>query len=316
MKSFLPIFILFFELNAFAQKLTISGQAVEKIYRTQDTTENFYLALKPEKSAKGLLVILPGFGGLIERVLDETDLPAKARANGYVVIIPYLRLDTFYTDSISQERLVALIPEVIKKFNVPKDKFIIGGHSAGGNGALLYSENAYRSKSGKIIKPNLIFGVDPPLDMKRLWNLFVRLKDMNFRKGSSDEAVYFLERFKKELGGTPIEKPLEYEKISSFYRDAKEGGKIIYLKSVPVRLYCDPDIQWYIENRRLSYEDINASDLSACIVQLKLLGNENAQLVTNIGKGYFPGGVRHPHGFTQLDADEFLTWADKFLNAK
>jgi hypothetical protein len=167
--------------------------------------------------------------------------------------------------------------------------------------------------NAELIKPDLLFAVDPPLDMKRLWRTFEYIEKMNFSDVSVNEAKYFLKVFKEEHGGTPTENPKAYEKISSFYRDSGSNGKIKYLKTVPVRLYCDPDIQWYIENRRMPYEHLNAADLSACIVQLKLLGNENAELVTNIGKGYFAGGRRHPHGFTSLDADEFLLWAKKML---
>jgi hypothetical protein len=49
---------------------------------------------------------------------------------------------------------------------------------------------------------------------------------------------------------------------------------------------------------------------------LKLLGNNDAELVTNIGKGYSPDGRRHPHAFSQLNADEFLKWADNVLSKK
>ena len=301
---------------SFGQKLTISGQAVERVYRMGDSTQNFYLALVPEIQAKGLLIILPGFGSMPAQVLEETDLPFKARKDGYLVVIPYLAVETDYLDSLSQGRLTTLIPEISETYKIPKNRFIIGGHSIGWNGALLYAENAYRLNNEKIVKPNLVFGVDPPLDMKQLWDNFVYYKKINFSQPAVNEANYFLERFKKQLGGSPLEKPNAYEKISSFYRDADEGGNAKYLRSIPVRLYCDPDINWYIENRRTPIERTNTADLTACIVQLKLLGNNDAELITNVGKGYFPDGRRHPHAFSQLDAGEFLTWANKMLAKK
>jgi len=316
MKSTILIFVASISFCSVGQKLTIYGQDVERVYRTRDSTQNFYLALAPRTEPKGLLVILPGFGGPPSDVLVETDLPAKARKEGYFVIIPYLAVETNCSDSLSQSRLGALIPEVITKYKIPGNNFAIGGHSIGGNGALLYSENAYRLNNEKIIKPNLVFGVDPPLDMKRLWESFVYYKKVNFSETAVNEANYFLKRFQKELGGTPIEKPEAYEKISSFSREAPDGGNAKYLRSVPVRLYCDPDVNWYIENRRTPIEHTNTADLSACIVQLKLLGNNDAELITNLGKGYFPGGRRHPHAFSQLDSAEFLTWANKMLVKK
>lgn len=298
------------------QREILFGQEVERIFRTRDSTQNFYLALEPKTSIKGLLVILPGFGGGPGDVLRETDLPAKARTAGYLVIIPYLAVLTNTSDSISQERLAALIPEVIRKYKVPSDKFIIGGHSIGGNGALLYAANAFKRDNEKVIKPNLVFAVDSPLDMKHLWKSFMYFKKVNFSKNAVEEADYFIKRFERELGGTPSEKPESYENISSFYRDAQDGGNAKYLKSIPVRLYCDPDVNWYIDNRRTPIEYTNLADLTACIVQLKMLGNDDAELITNIGKGYFPDGTRHPHAFSQLDSDEFLKWVDKMVSEK
>lgn len=316
MRSSILIIASLISIYSFGQTLTLSGQVVERVYRTSDTTQNFYLALVPEIQAKGLLVILPGFGTLPAQVFAETDLPTKARTAGYVVIIPYLAVETDCSDSLSQSRLTTLVPEVIEKYKTPKNRFIIGGHSIGGNGALLYAENAFRANNERVVKPNLVFGVDPPLDMKQLWENFVFYKKINFSQPAVDEADYFLERFKKQLGGSPSERPKAYEKISSFYRDAENGGNAKYLRSVPVRLYCDPDVNWYIENRRTPIERTNAADLTACIVQLKLLGNNDAELITNIGKGYFSDGRRHPHAFSQLDADEFLSWANKMLIKK
>ena len=313
------IFLILFTTVSFyslGQKETIFGQEVERVFRTRDSTQNFYLALTPKAGIKGLLVILPGFGGQPGDVLQETDLPAKARANGYLVVIPYLAVLTNCSDSISQSRLTTLIPEVTRKYKVPNNNFIIGGHSIGGNGALLYAEHAFKTNTGTVIKPNLVFGVDPPLDMKHLWESFMYFKKVNFSKTAVDEADYFIKRFEAELGGTPFEQSKQYEKISSFYRDVPDGGNAKFLKSIPVRLYCDPDVNWYIENRRTPIEFTNLSDLTACIVQLKLLGNDDAELVPNIGKGYFPDGRRHPHAFSQLDSDEFLKWVDKKMGKK
>lgn len=316
MKAIILIIFLGFYSCSYGQKEIVFGQEVERVFRTSDSTQNFYLALVPKTSIKGLLVILPGFGGVPKDVLQETDLPMKARINGYLVIIPYLALQTNYSDSISQNRLATLIPEVIKKYKISNNNLIIGGHSIGGNGALLYAENAFRINNEKIIKPDLVFGVDPPLDMKRLWESFMYIKNVNFSKVAVKEADYFIKRLEAELGGTPFEQSNAYEKISSFYRDAEDGGNAKFLKSIPVRLYCDPDINWYIENRRTPIEHTNLADLTACIIQLKLLGNDDAELITNIGKGFFPDGKRHPHAFSQLDSDEFLKWADRMLIEK
>lgn len=297
----------------FTQQVEISGQLAEQVFLNEaDTDENYYVALAPGREIKGLLVIIPGYGTDPGGFLKETDLPSKAREDGYLVVIPYLDKNSFYSDSLSQARLAIMIQSIIKKYHVPENKFILGGHSAGGNGALIYAETSFQDKQKKLIRPQMVFGVDPPLDIARLYNSFEYIKKINYYKSAVKEAEYFLDRFRRELGGTPAEKPEAYEKISSFSR-AADGGKIEYLRSIPVRLYCDPDIQWYIENRGVPYEHLNLADLSACIVQLRASGNKKAELITNLGKGYFAGGERHPHGFTSLDSTEFLKWVNAHL---
>jgi len=116
--------------------------------------------------------------------------------------------------------------------------------------------------------------------------------------------------------GEPIREAEKYEEVSSFFPEAKDGWNARYFKTIPVRLYCDPDTDWIIENRRGSFETMNASDLSGCVSQLKLLGNKHAEFVNCLGKGFMPNGKRHPHYFSMLDPDEFVVWANNLLGLK
>ncbi len=294
----------------------VFGQKSEIIYKTRgDSLQNYYKVLIPDSSSKGLLVILGGFCTTPEEVMMETKLPATAVKAGYTVVIPYLVDDcgTIDTGSLYETRLENLIPEIIKNYNVPAGKLIIGGQSLGGHRAMFYTEKAYKLNAKNIIKPNAVFGVDPPLNMKRLWNSFTYGVRINFSEVSVSEGKEMLRRFKLMYGGSPSQNPKKYEEVSSYYPEAKDGGNAKYLKNVPVRLYCDPDINWIIENRRGSYETMNATDLSGCISQLKLLGNKNAAFVNCMGKGFKPDGTRHPHYFSMLDPDEFILWANRVL---
>ncbi len=306
------IFLLSFNF-AFAQKTVIAGESVERVFRNNsDSSSNFYLVLEPATKPIGLILILPGYSSFPRDVLEGSDLSSKARKRGYVVAIPYLGAETFYLDSVAQHNLKTLVPEILAKYKVSSEKFIIGGHSAGGNAALLYAAQAFQSSGELLIKPAAAFGIDPPLDMKRFRNTVVHEIEINFRKNNVNGMKNFLKNFESLFGGTPSLRPDNYKKYSAYYRDAKDGGNTVYLKTLPVRLYCDPDVNWAIENLRVGYEHLNASDQSACIAQLKLLGNDNAELIVNLGKGYF-GTHRHPHAMSQLDPKEFLSWADRIL---
>ena len=166
----LSIFFLFFFIS-----ITAFTQKTEIIYRTKgDTLQNYYTALIPDSASKGLLIILGGFCTSPAEVMQETNLPVTACKAGYTVIMPFLinDCDSIELNNAFEKRLEILIPELVKKYNPPADKFIIGGQSLGGHRALFYAEQAYKLNDSTILKPNLVFAVDPPLNMKRLWNSF------------------------------------------------------------------------------------------------------------------------------------------------
>lgn len=270
---------LFFLLLMF-MALAARSQKSETVYRTKgDTLQNFYKTLLPDSASKGLILIMGGFCTRPDEIMLETKLPEKAGRAGYTVVLAYLVDDCSTIDSKNryQSRLETLIPELMERYRIPKGRFIIGGQSLGGHRALFYTEMAYKRNDGKIIKPNAVFGVDPPLNMKRLWNSFVYGVNINFSEVSVAEGKEMLRRFRIMYGGSPAQQPKKYEEVSS------------------------------------SFETMNGADLSACISRLKLLGNEHAEFVNCLGKGFKPDGQRHPHYFSMLDPDEFLLWAGRML---
>ncbi|MBK7939120.1 MAG: alpha/beta fold hydrolase [Lewinellaceae bacterium] len=310
--NLMRIIFTFFLLSCAA---TAQAQKMDTVYvEKEGVFQKYYLALLPEQASKGLLVILPGFGTMPEGVLKETQLPQTACQAGYTVVIPLLlRYDMEDTAFVFQSRLEVLIPELMQKYKTPEGKFILGGHSLGGNQALFYAEKAYMLSDTTLIKPDLVFGVDPPLDLKRLYNAYARSLELYPEKAKGSEAEFITKRFRRIYGGTPEERPDAYEAASSYYRDARDGGNARYLKNVPLRLYSDPDVLWYILERNMPMEWTNTADLSACIVLLRRLGNQNAGYVPCLGKGWLPNGKRHPHAFSMLDAGEFVGWVNKVL---
>lgn len=311
MKLFIIPFLIFIILtnNLFSQK-------AETIFLSPaDSSQNYYHALIPDSASKGLLLIIGGFCATPEDVLQETKLPQMAVKAGYTVVIPCLySCDSMDVNRIAQKRLEILIPALLKKYPVPGSKFIIGGQSMGGHQAFYYTEMAF--KYNKLPKPAAVFGVDPPLNFKRLWNGFERSVRINFSEVAVAEAKEQMRRFKIIYGGSPQQKPKVYEAMSSYFADAKDGGNARYLKNVPVRLYADPDIDWMINERRGTVEFFNLADVTGCISQLKMLGNKNAEFINCLGKGFKPNGERHIHYFSMLDADEFVKWADKIFVMK
>lgn len=56
------------------------------------------------------------------------------------------------------------------------------------------------------------------------------------------------------------------------------------LKNIPIRLYAEPDVVWWIENKGYDYYTINAVDQAALVLKLRTLGNTKADLITTTGK--------------------------------
>ncbi|WP_431216675.1 hypothetical protein ACQ86N_20135 [Puia sp. P3] len=159
MRSFFLILFLACGPLIFAQQKTT-------VYRTAgDSTQNYYTALVPSGTSKGLLVILGGFCTPPDEVMRETKLPVTAVTAGYTVILPYLLDECMIVDTadVYETLLESLIRELIKKYSAPMGRFIIGGQSLGGHRAVLYAEQAYRSNGPGFVRPNGVFGVDPPL---------------------------------------------------------------------------------------------------------------------------------------------------------
>lgn len=77
---------------------------------------------------------------------------------------------------------------------------------------------------------------------------------------------------------------------------------------MPIRLYTEPDVVWWIENIGFDYYTTNAIDQAAMVLQLRALSNAKAERVTTTGKGFRPPGTRNPHSWTIVDEPELAEW--------
>ncbi len=285
-------------------------QSIEKL----DNEGHYYLTLSPEVKTKGLLLIPCGFN-TPEQILEETDLPFKACQEGYTVVIPFLHSATIPDSAfIFQNRLSALIPQLVTKYKIPPGRFIIGGQSWAGHQSIYYAERSFQVT--QLIRPDLVFAVDPPLDMQRLYNEYKRVVGTDTIYKAAPEAGMVLNLLQATFSGTPEEESTAYAYGSSYTRTLKKGGNAQYLLTVPVRLYSDPDIIWYLHETNTPIEWTNTADATTFVNELRILGNNRAEYVSCLGRGRRPDGRRHPHSFSMLDAGEFLNWASGHLEKK
>lgn len=274
----------------------------------------FYYALVPEDSIQGTLILLPPTGQTVEAVFNHNiKLIELAFENRLLLIIPSINFN-LCLDEKAMDFLNTTFKDMLKRYTPPEDKIAIGGFSLGGMNAIRYTEMAHEEGMSTVIKPAVVYGVDPPLDFTRLYYSFQRTIEKNFSAPAIQEAKVYVNKLERQFGGTPEENPDEYLKHSMYSRSAKDGGNAKTLTNIPIRIYSDPDIDWHLKNRHTDYYDMNALDQTAMINQLNLMGNEQAEFITALGKGYRLDGRRHPHSWSIVEPTECIAWLLECLN--
>jgi esterase/lipase len=293
-----------FAINCNGQE--VSGLKIEKVLLNKmDSTRNCYTIIYPSKHPwAGYLFLIPGFGETAENVLRQTDLPIKLAQNGILTIIPTFQdgVLSFGVDSLSQETLDRIIKDVTYKHNLIDQNIYVGGFSIGGSCAIGYAQNTS-------IKPKAVFAIDPPLDFERFYNSAKR--DIRLSKDSeaNQENIYMIDRLEKETGGNPLTHLAQYYKISPYSFTDTTQTDIKKLISIPLRIYTEPDISWWLKERGADFTSMNATECSAMINELNRLGNKNAELITTQNRGYRkPNNRRHPHSWSIVDNDELIKW--------
>jgi len=284
----------------------------------------FYYTIAPKDNIKGALILLPSSGENAESVIScNKKLIQSASENNILTVVLSINNDHgLDDDQLALDFLNVTFKEVMNKYNVQENKFVIGGFSGGGMIALRYTEMAKDNSNKTSIIPAAVFGVDPPVDLAGLYNTSKRDIMMNGDKvGLSPgkmnglrEAKMIMEEYYKMYGGEPDKHPERYIQCSMYSRSEKDGGNAKFLKNLPVRVYCDPDILWALKERNRDYYDINAANLSSMINFLNMSGNKEAEFIPAIGKGYRLDGTRHPHSWSIVEPIDCLNWIVNTLN--
>jgi hypothetical protein len=291
-------------INCNGQK--VSNPKIEKVFLDKtDTTKNCYTIIYPPKLPwTGYLFLIPGFGETAENVLQQTTLPKKLAQNGILTIIPTFQdgVLSFGVDSLSQQTFDRILKDVTSKHKLIDQKFYIGGFSIGGSCAIKYAENA-------VIKPTAVFAIDPPIDFERFYNSAKRDIRLSKDNVANQENVYMIDRILKETGGSPKTNLSEYYSLSPYSFSDTTQTAIKKLINLPLRIYIEPDINWWLKERSADYTSMNSTECSGMINELNRLGNQNTELITTQNKGYRkPDNRRHPHSWSIVENDELIKW--------
>ncbi len=287
------------------------GQKVETIFLDKkDKTKNCYTIIYPAKLPyRGFLCLIPGFGETADQISQQTALHQLAAQSGILTIIPTFNdgVLSFGIDTASQQSLVNILDHASNKLQLSALRFFIGGFSIGGSAAIKYAETAV-AKNLKI-KPSLIFAIDPPLDFERFYYSAKRDVRLSVSSVPSQENVYMIKRIEEVMGGTPASAIENYYSISPYSFNDQSQQAIKKLVNTPLRIYSEPDVNWWINERRSDLSAMNVLDCSAMINELNRLGNAKAQLITTTNKGFRkPENRRHPHSWSIVNNDELISW--------
>lgn len=262
-----------------------------------------YYDVVPTGKPVGILILLPASGEKPENVFKNTALPKILAERGFVTVIPKVH-GKLYADQYSLnvlDRLMQILTEQYKGTN-----FVIGGLSSGGAIATRYTEYMLSKDSSAKVKGLII--VDAPLDLRRIYASAQRKLSYSCRGVMRDEGYGILEQLDAALGGSPLKQPNNYISYSAFSSNLPDGGNAKYLRSLPIRMYTEPDLDFvrktYCNNMR--YDDLNAVDLQRLNDVLEEMGNQKTSFIATKGRGF--------HSWNIIEPEDCALWIMSLLN--
>lgn len=212
----------------------------------------------------------------------------------------------FLFDTARMQLLDRYISDVVRQYQIPENKILYTGMSLAGTRAIKMALWNYQGFGS--VKPSALALCDPPLDFIRFWRAQRHSITNETHPTSVSEATWTNYLLEQNLGGTPEEAYQSYAAYSPYVKMNSIDPKLHFLESIPIRIYTEPDLDWWMENRNRDAYGINSLDASAIIGDLRLLGNERAEHITSQNKGFRPDGTRHPHSWSIVDNAELVQW--------
>jgi len=316
MKILLLVTLIFSNLNVFCQNVFNYETKVEgQIFLTPDIAipkinPGYTIWLPDDGSIKGLIVFTHP-----RRDTVNTDSLINYALQNHIAVL-YATTNNkleFFFDENRMLEIEGYINDVIKNYNIPKENLLFCGMSLEGTRALKLVMFANSSNSEYKLKPKAVVLCDSPLDMVRLHKEMVKAKNLNFTPITGNEGTWVSGYLEANIGGTPKENFQAYVNYSPYCYSDDTTKNFLQFKDIAIRAYTEPDVNWWIDARRKDYYSMNAIDMAALINNLKIAGNENAQLIITNDEGYLPDGTRHPHSWSIIDEREMIDWFLKLI---
>ncbi|TFG52973.1 MAG: hypothetical protein E4H37_04515 [Gemmatimonadales bacterium] len=276
------------------------------------TDKGYTLILPAEGTTAGLAVFFDGWRVAVSEGMPPAgtfDHEALSRGVGILRLTTGNPLD-FYFDDATLRSVADRIQRVLTSHQLDRMPLYFAGLSLGGTRALKLTVFLKQHPGEFWIAPAAVAVVDAPLDMARLWRAEQRAIQRAFNPTAADEGRWVSYLLETNLGGTPDQQLDRYVQYSPFTYSAPggRGGNAVFLRDVSIRAYHEPDVDWWIEQRRKDFYGMNSIDLAALINELKLQGNGRAELITTYRARDGVGEGSSPHTWSFVDNADLVEW--------
>ena len=293
-----------------AQKVVRQLSYEEGVHTLADQIEigyvpSGYTAVLPEATPiTGAIVFFEAIG----KVNTERDLYKMATKKGLAVLhISTNNRMEFLFDDRNKSELQGYLEDALDSLNIPENNLLFAGMSLAGTRALIMTQ-FLRHDPATTHLPKAIVMCDSPLDFIRFHREAKRAVNLNFNSLSANEGFWTTSYLEKHLGGSPQDNLKAYIDYSPISYTEVLKTKLQPLEGVSVRVYHEPDVNWWIENRRKSYYGMNSIDLALLVNELRILGHTRTENITTHNKGYREDNTRHPHSWQIVDIREMMDW--------
>ncbi|HTI07518.1 MAG TPA: hypothetical protein VL832_03145 [Puia sp.] len=290
------------------------AQNFEKVWFDKtDSVFGYYTVIKPTgPRIQGAVVLFDGYGGDASTFFAETKIPNVASANELLTVCIPTGLRMFLDDA-HMVMIRKILDEVSKTYGIHKDKFAMGGFSAGGTIALRYVELCYQHPKEFDIHPKALFTADAPVDLLGLYQSSKKLLSRHTQGWWLGEAKMIIDSLDAQIG-PPTPDLAKYRQVSPFLASDTTPGNEQALVHVAYRTYHDVDVEWALKYRQQSIYDRNMLNASELVNRLLLLGNTQAEFVSSPIHGRRSNGQMHPHSWNIIDEIDLISWIREKLD--
>jgi hypothetical protein len=294
---------------AFVLQFAVAQTYEYKYLNPADSSTNCYVKVIPESETVKALIVrdFSRLPNISKPSRSQLHLLAAEEGIMTVFTVTSKYYPDLYLDDNGPALLEKIILEIIDEHGIPPENIFIGGISASGARAFRFAQYCQRTKDSKV-KVKGVFGVDPPLDLVRLYNSSEKTINKNHPKGNLEEARLICSTLEEHLGGKADDIPEVYQAASVYSPNSDKGGNAALITNIPIILFHEPDLDWWQVERGEGFDHINSVDIIGMIENLEKSGHQDIQLITTTGKGFDRNGNRKPHSWTIVDEVMLLDW--------